>query len=64
MTDYPRFRACEGPRDECYREHHGAAIVEWTFRVADWWLKRRDARIVNRGRGAHHEVTKGETAAL
>lgn len=44
MTDYPRFQACDGPRDECYRKHHGAAIVEWMFRAADWWLKRRNER--------------------
>ena len=43
MTDHPRFRMADGGPDKCYRQHHGAALVEWVFRAADWWLKHRDA---------------------
>jgi hypothetical protein len=43
MTDHPRFRVAINAPDHCYRQHHGAVLVEWAFRVADWWLKHRDA---------------------
>ena len=43
MTDRPRFQMADGAHDECYRHHHGAVLVAWVFRVADWWLKQPDA---------------------
>jgi hypothetical protein len=43
MTDHPRFQIANNPPDDCYRQHHGAALVAWVFRAADWWLKHRDA---------------------
>jgi hypothetical protein len=43
MTDHPRFQLARSEPDHCYRQHHGAVLVELTFRIADWWLKRRDA---------------------
>jgi hypothetical protein len=41
MTDYPRFQMARGEPDECHRHYHGAPLVEWVLRAADWWLKRR-----------------------
>lgn len=43
MTDHPRFQMADGGPDNSYRHHHGAALVEWAFRAADWWLKHRNA---------------------
>ena len=43
MTDHPRFQMADDVPDECYRHHHGAALVEWVLRAADWWLKHRSA---------------------
>ena len=43
MTDHPRFQVARNQPDDCHRQHHGAALVECAFRVADWWLKHRDA---------------------
>ena len=42
MTDRPRFQVASSLPDDCYRQHHGAALVAWAFRAADWWLKHRD----------------------
>ena len=43
MTDYPRFQMPREEPDICHRHHFGAALVEWVFRAADWWLLHRDA---------------------
>ena len=43
MTDCPRFHMARGRPDDCHRQRHGAALVECAFRLAEWWLKHRDA---------------------
>jgi hypothetical protein len=45
MTDYPRFQMARRQPDDCFRQHHGAALVACVFHVADWWLEHRDATI-------------------
>ena len=41
MTDHPRFQIANGGSDRCYRQYHGAAVVEGVLRAADWWVGRR-----------------------
>jgi hypothetical protein len=46
MTDHPRFQVARSRPEDCHRQHHGAALVEWVFRAADWWLKCRGAEFL------------------
>ena len=62
MTDYPRFQIANSEPDDCHRQYHGGALVEWVFRAAGWWLKHREALInmrpgpVTLYRRAHHDA--------
>ena len=33
------------PPDACYRDYHGAPIVELVFRIAEWWLQTRNGQV-------------------
>jgi hypothetical protein len=58
MTDHPRFQIANREPDECHRQFHGGALVEWVFRVADWWLEHREALIYpGPGPVTHHGST-------
>lgn len=59
MTDHPRFQMADDAPDECYRQHHGAVLVAWVFRAADWWLTHRGAMTNMRFRSLwekHHDA--------
>lgn len=42
MTDHPRFRPMNGVPGEQHRHYHGAPVVDFVFRLADWWLDFRN----------------------
>jgi hypothetical protein len=37
MTDQPRFEPCEVPPDVAHCAYHGGRLVDFVFRLVDWW---------------------------
>ena len=64
MTDHPRFQVARSRPEDCHRQHHGASLVEWSFRAADWWLERQATSTTGRpvsfsfnlAGGTHHDA--------